>query len=151
MCTSHRWAPSGASSHTAADFGTISTSSEQLLTMQRPHLLRRQWLQLKQARPQGCSTGGTGRPTAGEGDRQVPSPGSCCKLEMGMVIVKGPPGPPVLSWLLFSGGNLFLAEWPGEALLPLDPAVSALRVPSVSATLQRAPDPPKAHGSSKSW
>lgn len=38
MCTSHRWAPSGGSSHTAADFGTISTSSEQLLTMQRPHL-----------------------------------------------------------------------------------------------------------------
>lgn len=69
MCTSHRWAPSGASSHTAADFGTISTSSEQLLTMQRPHLLRRHWLQLEQARPQDCSTGGTGKPTAGEGEQ----------------------------------------------------------------------------------
>lgn len=35
--------------------------------MQRPHLLRRHWLQLEQARPQDCSTGGTGKPTAGEG------------------------------------------------------------------------------------
>lgn len=37
----------------------------------------------------------------------MPSLGSCCKLEMEMVIAEGPLGPPVLSRLLFSGRNLW--------------------------------------------